>query len=159
MNDDKRRLIQELVHNRLSALVLFARQWKHGQAEDVVQDAFLKLYQQDPFPAEPLAWLFTVIRNDSNNQARSQKRRQEREYYRERERPLFQGSEEPDLSGGQELIEALQSIPQEHREIITSKIWGELSFEQIAAVYGTSRSSAHRKYQEGIEMLRERIDL
>ena len=151
MNDDKRRLIQELMRDRLSALVLFARQWKHDCAEDLVQDAFLKLYQQDPVPAEPLAWLFAVIRNDSNNYVRSQKRRQKRE----RERPLFRSSDEPGDS--QELMDALQSLPQEHREIITAKIWGGLSFDQIAAIYEMSRSGAHRKYHEGIELLRERI--
>ena len=149
--DDKRQLIQELVRDRLPALVLYARQWKHGDAEDVVQDAFLKLYQQDPLPAEPVAWLFAVIRNDSNNHLRSQKRRKQREL----ERPLFQNTD--DLPDERELIEALQSLPQEHREIITAKIWGGLSFEQIAAIYGSSRSSTHRKYQEGIELLRERI--
>ncbi|MCL2304116.1 MAG: sigma-70 family RNA polymerase sigma factor [Planctomycetaceae bacterium] len=149
--NDKRQLIQELVRDRLPALVLYARQWKHGCAEDAVQDAFLKLYQQEPFPAEPLAWLFAVIRNDSNNHLRSQKRRKQREL----ERPLFHNTDGNDSPDERELIEALQSLPQEHREIITAKIWGGLSFEQIAAVYGTSRSGAHRKYQEGIELLRE----
>jgi len=152
-DDDKRRLIRELVHDRLSALVLFARQWKHSCAEDVVQDAFLKLYRQDPIPAEPLAWLFAVIRNDSNNLVRSQKRRQKRE----RRRPLFHSSDEPDSAETEGLQEALQSLPQEFREIITAKIWGGLSFDQIAAIYGLSRSAAHRKYHEGIELLRKRM--
>ena len=35
--------IEELVHTRLADLVLFAKQWKHAAAEDVVQEAFLKL--------------------------------------------------------------------------------------------------------------------
>ncbi len=152
-HDEKQEILQELVQSRLPALVLYARQWKSDGAEDVVQDAFLKLYQQNPFPAEPVPWLFAVVRNASNNCVRSQKRRKRRE----QERPLFHYSDEPDRPDEKELIDALRSLPQEHREIITAKIWGGLSFEQIAAVYGTSRSSAHRQYHEGLSLLKTRL--
>ena len=69
MNDNEAR-IEELVHTRLADLVLFAKQWKHTTAEDIVQEAFLKLMKQKVFPDNPIAWLYTVIRNISNNEVR-----------------------------------------------------------------------------------------
>ena len=56
-----------------------------------------------------------------------------------------------------ELIEQLQQLPFEYREVIVAKIWGKLTFGQIAATLGTSTSSAHRTYQAGIKMLQERL--
>ena len=151
--EEKRNIVMNLVRDRLPGLVLYARQWDHDAAEDIVQDAFLKLHQQTPFPAEPVPWLFAVVRNLSNNFVRSQKRRKKRET----ERPLFHSTTESDAPNEKELIDALQSLEQEQREIITAKIWGGLSFEQIAEIYGTSKSRAHRKYQEGLSLLQARF--
>ena len=38
-----------------------------------------------------------------------------------------------------------------------SRLWGGLSFEQIAEVSGSSTSSVHRWYQKGLAALRERL--
>jgi len=55
------------------------------------------------------------------------------------------------------MIRTLESLDLEYREIIVAKIWGGLTFEEIAAMTGSSRSGVHRKYQEGIRILGERI--
>ena len=55
--------------------------------------------------------------------------------------------------------EALQSLPEKHREVIVARLWGGLSFEQIAEALDLSTSSAHRRYQAGLQQLRERLDV
>ena len=68
-------------------------------------------------------------------------------------RPWFGATE-----GESELVAELQSLPLDHRTVIVAKIWGNLTFEQIAAMTDSSRSSAHRKYNEGLALLRRRLE-
>lgn len=154
---ERDRVIAEIVDERLSALVLFARQWRHDSPEDIVQNAFMRLLKEHPFPRDPVAWLYAVIRNLSNNHLRSQKRRKNREaeafWLRSCfENPASQSDEHDDL------IRQLELLEQEYREIITMKIWGGLSLEQIASVLGSSRSSVHRKYQQGLTLLHDKLE-
>ena len=61
-------------------LVLYARQWLGGgAAEDVVQDAFVRLLAQQVEPANVKAWLFRTVRNTALDARRANQRRQERE--------------------------------------------------------------------------------
>lgn len=156
MNESDAR-IEELVHTRLADLVLFAKQWKHASAEDVVQEAFVKLMKQKVFPDNPAAWLFTAVRNLSNNELRSQHRRKRRELDVQGSKGLFDVPDSEQKEELDRLIQKLESLDLEYREIIVAKIWGELTFEEIAEMTDSSRSSVHRKYQEGIRILGEKM--
>ena len=149
--------IEELVHTKLPALVLFAKQWKHHSAEDVVQEAFLKLMKQKVFPDNPAAWLFTAIRNLSNNEIRSRNHRKRRELDVQTQKGLFEIPETERKDEIDQLIRELESLDLEYREIIVAKIWGRLTFEEIAEMMGASRSSVHRRYQEGLRRLKEGV--
>jgi len=147
--------IEELVHTRLPNLVLFAKQWKHNPAEDIVQEAFVKLMKQKVFPDNPAAWLYTTVRNLSNNEHRSQTRRKRRELEVQSGKGLFEVPDTEQKDEIEQLIRQLESLDLEYREVIVAKIWGGLTFEEIAAMTGASRSAVHRKYQEGIRRLQE----
>src|SRR5205085_2827947 len=67
-----------LYRKHAPALRLYARQWP-GVAEDVVQDAFVKLAQQSPPPDYVQAWLYRVVRNGALAASRSDTRRRRRE--------------------------------------------------------------------------------
>ena len=56
----------------------------------------------------------------------------------------------------QALARDLEMLPGEVREAIVLRLWGGLSFEQIAELTGTSTSTAHRRYISGLSALRER---
>jgi RNA polymerase sigma-70 factor (ECF subfamily) len=105
----------------------------------------------DP-PQDPVAWLFAAVRNASNQHLRTQKRRKNRESLsQEDKRPWFSTA-----NGDGELIAELQSLPFEYRTVIVAKIWGNLTFEQVAGLIGSSKSSAHRVYDEGLALLRKK---
>ncbi|MHC4582430.1 MAG: RNA polymerase sigma factor, partial [Planctomycetota bacterium] len=56
-------------------LMLYARQWSPDQqAEDIVQDAFIKLLKQRTCPDNVRAWLFRVVRNTSISTVRRLRR-------------------------------------------------------------------------------------
>src|SRR5947209_18287717 len=60
------------------ALRLYARQWP-TMAEDLVQEAFLKLARQSSPPVKVLAWLYKVVRNTALAMDRANARRRRRE--------------------------------------------------------------------------------
>ena len=149
-----------LVKTQLPALLLFARQWPHDSPEDIVQEAFMRLFKQPELPENVTAWLFTVVRNLSNNHIRSEKRRKNREFFiSSHNSSWFVASERDDETNVNhtELIEQLQQLPFQYREVIVAKIWGKLTFGQIAAIQETSSSSAHRTYQAGLKLLQEKL--
>jgi RNA polymerase sigma-70 factor (ECF subfamily) len=148
--------LAQLIETQAPALVLYARQWC-AAPEDVVQEAFVKLAVQQRPPDNPVAWLFRVVRNGAISAARAAQRRRWHESRASRQtEPWFQPSEEGALDAA-EATRRLQELPLEQREIIVAHLWGGLTFEQIARVVGCSSSTAHRRYLDGLTVLRDKL--
>jgi len=148
------RHLAELIDRHGPALVLYARQWC-ATPEDIVQDAFLRLIALRHPPDDPPAWLFRVVRNRALDAAKTDRRRQQRE-------AVVRGSRwfvEPDIDGldAEQAVAALERLPPELRETIVARLWGGLTFDQIAVVSGCSPSSAFRRYEAGIAALRDSL--
>ena len=148
------RQLGDLIDRLGPALVLYARQWT-TTPEDVVQDAFLKLVEARRPPEDAAAWLFTVVRNRAIDLAKADRRRATREQAVRPERWFV----EPEIDGldADRSVAALERLPAELRETIVARLWGGLTFDQIAAVSGCSASSAFRRYEAGIAALRETL--
>jgi RNA polymerase sigma-70 factor (ECF subfamily) len=148
------RQLGELIDRHGPALVLFARQWCSAP-EDIVQDAYLKLIAQKHPPDDPAAWLFRVVRNGALDAAKMGRRRLKRESIAQSQRWF----DEPDIDGldAEQAVAALERLPPELRETIVARMWGGLTFEQIAELSGVSASSAFRRYEAGIAALRESL--
>jgi RNA polymerase sigma factor (sigma-70 family) len=148
------RALADLIAERASALVLFARQWC-DTPEDVVQEAFCKLMGIPP-PNDPVAWLFRAVRNAAVDAGRSARSRVNRERSAARPVRWFAESQIDDLDA-ESAVTALESLPDGCREVIVARLWGGLTLEQIAEASGCSVSTAHRRYEAGIAALRERL--
>jgi len=149
-------LLGSLVDEHAAALVLYARQWC-STAEDVVQDAFLKLVVQKPPPVQVGPWLYRVVRNAAISAARAEKRRRRHEAAAADRAPAWFAAAEATALDSAAATRALHALPIEQREVIVAHLWGGLTFEQIAEVAGCSSSTAHRWYAAGLSALRERL--
>lgn len=143
-----------------ATLLLFARQWNEREAEDIVQTALLKFLaecEKKKTPENPLGWLFSVVRNEAISRLRRRKTQTLHNRLYAGHRPQwFEAAHESRLDA-QTVVERLKQLPLEYREIIVAKIWGERSFEEIAALVGSSRSAVHRKYVEGLRLLKSMV--
>ena len=144
-----------LVERHGPPLILYARQWCHAP-EDVVQEAFLKLFALRQPPHEVVPWLYRVVRNGAIDAAKLDRRRQRRESAVARPARWFI---EPEVDGldAEAAVAALQRLPLEQREAIVARLWGGLSFEEIAEVVGCSASTAFRRFSAGIDALRTEL--
>ncbi len=148
-------LLGSLFDEHASALGLYARSWTDAP-EDIVQEAFIKLARQKVAPDRPVAWLYKVVRNEAVAQSRS--------IWRRRRREALVSSGESLVSSPDDRLDAahvsamLQDLQAENREVIVARLWGGLTFEEIAKLQGCSVATAHRRYQTGLELLHERIE-
>ena len=152
--------LAEIVDAHADALLLFARQWSVVSAEDVVQEAFLQLVRRvrtgDP-PQHVVPWLFRVIRNEAISRHHANRRSRARENRVAAERPCwFELAMETRLDAIR-AVEELQTLPMDQREVLVARIWGGLSFEEIAALTESSRSTVHRTYCSALETLRRNL--
>ena len=143
-----------------AALVLFARQWVASQAdaEDVVQEAFIRFWRSRAKAADPAAYLYACVRNGARQWQRSGMRRSQREEAaaRPEEEPLFTGTLEQDERRVL-IAAALGNLPEGQREVLVMKIWGGLSFPQIALALAIPANTAASRYRYALTKLREAL--
>ena len=127
-------------------------------ADDCVQEAFIRLAVQDPIPEDPVAWLARVVRNAAIDAIRSNRRRAGRETEVAAERPAWL---EPvnlsalDNPSPLEIQHALATLEDVTRDIVVAHIWNQMTFRQIAEAFELTPATTHRKYEAGIEALRK----
>ncbi len=151
---------QQIVQAAYGPLLLFARQWDENGAEDVVQTALMKFWQCFDHATPPdnaKAWLFQTVRNELKYRTRQQTTSKKHlEIHAQSKTPWFWPTPETKIDAAT-VAEELVLLPLEFREVIVAKIWGDLTFDEVATLLGISRSSAHRRYLEGLEQLRKRV--
>src|SRR5262245_43108490 len=145
-----------LMDAHAAALVLYARQWC-ASPEDVVQVAFVKLAAQKSTPDPVLPWLYRVVRNSALTVRRGEERRRRHEAEAAARHPTWFVPAEGTALDAAAATAALQGLPLEQREVLVARLWGGLTFEQIAGLIGLSSSGAHRLYHAGLAALRERL--
>lgn len=122
---------------------------KRDGAEDWVQSAFIKLAAEEPQPENCVAWLFTVTKRLAINDQMAQVKR------RSREKQAVDRSPRPaDQNHDFEMRDLLDQLEAREREIVIAKIWGGLTFDEISSLYGESKASVWRTYQDGLAKLR-----
>lgn len=120
-----------------------------GPAEDVVQEAFLRLAQQTPdLPEEVVgdaraeraalaSWLHKVTRNLCMDLLRSESRRKRREHEVAPGEAAGGGFERVELSDTRDAVSrSLERLPEDQREVLVLRLLGEKSYKEIAAITG-----------------------
>ena len=120
-------------------------------AEDVLHQVFLNVLRgkAQVFGA-PGSYLFRAVRNTALNHIRGQSREVELA-----DGGVWLESQDGSKETAMALQSALGMLPAEQRELVVLKIWGQLTFEEAAAVIGISVNTAASRYRYGLEKLKE----
>jgi RNA polymerase sigma-70 factor (ECF subfamily) len=151
-------------------MLLLARQWvpTRADAEDVVQEAFLRFWRARRQPAappvaDPVAYLYACVKHAAMDWKRGGRRRTRREDSVASARSEI-GEDGAALSGPLEQAErraaveaALARLPEPQREVLVMKVWAGLSFPQIAAALGIPGDTAASRYRYALAKLREQL--
>lgn len=143
-----------------SRLLLCARQWTSSftEAEDVLQEAFVRYWKnQRHLPGNPNALIITSIRRAAIDHGRSRMRRvnRETESYNLSDKVAF--FEPSDGDPQVDLGKAVQELPEAQREVLVMKIWGQLTFDEIAEQLGISLNTAASRYRSALAALRKTV--
>lgn len=145
--------VRELYEKHGRALLAYASALLRdpSAAEDVLHQVFLNVMRgRASINGEPPAYLFRAVRNAALNHIRGQSREVELgDAGVWLEGP--DGSTETSLA----LQSALRQLPDEQREVIVLHVWGQLTFEEAAAVIGISPNTAASRYRYGLAKLKE----
>lgn len=140
-------------------LLLCARQWTSSlaEAEDILQDAFVRYWKnQRHLPGNPNALILTSVRRAAIDYGRSRTRRINRETqaYELEDKVTFLS---PERARSHKTSKAVRSLPAEQREVVVMKIWGMLTFEEIARQLGVSQNTVASRYRYALAALRKTI--
>lgn len=149
--DTKSHWCESLYEAKAAQLVLYGRALglSHSEAEDVVQETFLALIQQEARPEKPLHYCLRSFRNRALNYRRSLWRRVARELESKQwfERAPDQTAQE------REAMRCLAKLPREQREVIVLKIWHQHTFETIGELLEVSPNTVAGRYRYGLRKL------
>jgi RNA polymerase sigma-70 factor (ECF subfamily) len=151
------RLLEELYRLRLTRFCLGYLGNKE-EAEDVVQDVFLKVLSSATVPENFRAWIYEISRNRCHDRLRAQNRRPD-------DQPFSSFSQYADqLTGGltrlvkgeqrARLWERLAALPSEQREVLLLRYTEGLSRPEIAQVLGIPEKLVKHRIYNGLEKLR-----
>jgi RNA polymerase sigma-70 factor (ECF subfamily) len=150
-------VLGRLFDTHAGALRLYACQWCDGSvAEDVVQEAFVSLARQGSLPDQVAAWLHRVVRNAAISAGRSQRRRNKRESLVSSGEACF--STVDDRIDAQIAAQYLDELDPDCREVIIARVWGGLTFDEVARLQRCSLTTAYRRYQDGLMRLHQRLE-
>jgi len=120
------------------------------QAEDVLQVIFLKIYFSPREPSSnPRVYLFKMARNMALDMVRKRKPTTDLE---EAESERCHHTE--DLPQKMDIENAIQSLPERERQIVTLHINGELKFREVATILEIPLGTVLWAYQKAIKQLR-----
>ena len=132
-----------------------------ASATDVVQETFLRLCKQDRQTVEPRlrAWLFTVCRNRALDMRRDDRHATPVAEVDEVMQTESEGPAEALLrkEAMTRVLGALDTLPEKQKEVVLLKFSGDLSYQEIADVLGTSASNVGFLLHTALKSLRAHV--
>jgi len=157
-----------LVDKYKSSIYAFAytKLWNFHDAEDITQEVFIKAFRKlhtlkrwDSF----LAWLYSITSNLCKNFIRSKFNRPDYEFIAEQEpgtlsQSLMNSYREELMH--ESLHEALASLPEMYRDVLTLYYLGRMNSEEIAQFLGMSPSNVRQRLSRArLKLKKEMLDM
>jgi len=151
---------ETFVQRYRSSLIAYCGRYLDGaQAEDVAQEAFLKLFQKLREGAEidhPRAWVYRVASNAAIN-ATTRKGSSWEELDVERAGAASAETVAEDRDRLNSLVEGIKELPQKQRDAVVQHEFQDVDFAQMVDTLGTSEQGAWQLLMRARRKLRDRV--
>lgn len=139
----------------------------HGLAQDVLQDTFIKVYQnfhQFKQDSKLYTWLYRIATNEAlqqlNKMKKMQKTDEDAEYYMQN---LVAENAEHDADEIQIILQkAIQTLPEKQKLVFTMRYYDDLPYEEMSKILemsvGTLKTNYHYARQKIEDYVRENYD-
>ena len=157
---DRDAVLAELHRDHYQALVRMACLLVDdvGSGEEVVQDAFVRVYHAWPRIRDPLRYLRSAVMNGARSGLR--RRRAARRYAAPAERAAPGADEQVVVrSEHAEVVDALRALPRRQRECLVLRYYLDLSEAEIASTLGISTGSVKSHASRGLAALGKRLEV
>ena len=132
-------------------------------AQDITQEGFIKAYERlrtlrrwDNF----MGWLYRITANQCKNWLRSSSRRPDSEFTEDQEPYIVDRSSVDSYRENmvyESVREALDSVPEIYREVVTLRYFGGMTVKEISRFIGVSPGTVDRRLREARTRLREEM--
>ena len=163
--DEQEKVFNEIVKTYSERLYWHVRRFvlSHEDTDDLLQDIFLKIWTALPSfrgEAQLYTWVYRIATNETLNFLRRQKVRAALQFRRiddvMEERidadPYFNGS-----AAERALSKAIARLPEKQRSVFIMRYYEEMSYEEIAAVTGTSVGALKASFHIAQEKVRAEL--
>jgi len=138
----------------------FYRLGDFDEAEDIVQDVFVKIYSQNIFPKleNPEYYLYKMTMNACLDFMRKQKSKlQMYQYFEAKNEHSLENDAVKKMNMKEEFLRInhiLKIVPEEQAEVVRFRIIDELSFKEIAQITDKPESTIKSRFQYAIKKIR-----
>jgi RNA polymerase sigma-70 factor, ECF subfamily len=164
-SSDREQAIKLLFDKHFHQLVLSSFRYvkNYSQAEDIVQDVYVKVWQHfDDLKhiVELKAYLFKAVKNSSLNFLRYQKVRQNINIHAEELPPLVDISDEEDKTDEEtqnKINNAVNRLPKHWREAFVLSKYDNLKYHEIAREMKISQKTVEKYISKALQFLRHEL--
>ncbi len=156
--------IERLYDAHAPALFAFLLNLTRAEADtrDLLQEVFVKLARDATLLAgvrEERAFLIRLAHNAAIDlmRRRGTRERTKENFAAEIVSPFAPASDPDEKLFRAELSAALGELPAEQRAVVHLKLWGGLTFEEIAAALDIPPNTAASRYRYGLDKLRDQL--
>ena len=133
-----------------------------AEAEDAVQDAFMKLTKKEITPkGDPVSYVFATVKNASLDRIRKRKRVvdvPEFVFDDERSREPKPGVDLQEQERNFIIRKEIEKLDEPQREVIMLKLFAGLTFEQISEIRNEPLSTVSSRYARTLKSLKYRME-
>ena len=135
----------------------------HEDADDLVQEIFVKIWKSLPSfrgEANLYTWIYRITINEALNFLRKRKVRAALQFHSLDEETSRKIDEDPWFDGSalqRKLTKAVASLPTKQRLVFNMKYFGDMKYEDISQITGTSVGALKASYHIACEKLKEYI--